>query len=427
MLLNTKIGNVSNVDSTAEALSSTLQIVSPLPGESVTKNKRMFLSTPHMGGREQYYIDQAFFSNYITTIGENISQFEKKIQTTIGRGKVLATSSGTAAIHLGLILGGVGKDDLVLCQSFTFAASANPILYQGGIPVFIDSEKDTWNMDPAKLEEAIISCMEGTLFEETGSSVTKGLPGKKPKMIIPVHLYGMPAKMNEIRRIAAKYDIPILEDAAEALGAKIDGEYCGTMSTYGVFSFNGNKIITTSGGGALVTQNIEDWKRANFLANQAKDDAPHYQHSQIGFNYRLSNISAGIGRGQMEVLNKWIERRRRNFDYYLHHLHEVPGLGFQLEPDGFYSNRWLTAIFFEKDIEDRLNREKVRNYLEKRNIETRPLWKPLHLQPIFENMPFFGSGVSESLFERGLCLPSGSNLTTSDLDNVIEEILKCAK
>ena len=425
MLINTQTGNISNIDVSSEGLSLPLKIGRTYCDKVVIGNKRLFLSTPHMGGREQFYINQAFTSNYITTIGENISQFEKKIQSTIGKGNVLATSSGTAAIHLGLILGGVGKDDLVLCQSFTFAASANPILYQGGIPVFIDSEKDTWNMDPAKLEEAIVSCIEGTLFKKTGSSVTKNLPGKKPKMIIPVHLYGMPAKMNEIRRIAHKYDIPVLEDAAEALGAGINGEYCGTMGKYGVFSFNGNKIITTSGGGALVTQSMEDWKTANFLANQAKDEAPHYQHSHIGFNYRLSNISAGIGRGQMEVLDKWVTKRRKNFEYYLKHLGVIPGLGFQFEPEGFYSNRWLTAIYFEKDKIDGIDREMLRNCLEDSNIETRPLWKPLHLQPIFENFPFFGSGVCEALFETGLCLPSGSNLTESDLDSVIAKILRC--
>jgi dTDP-4-amino-4,6-dideoxygalactose transaminase len=291
----------------------------------------------------------------------------------------------------------------------TFSASANPILYQNGTPVFVDSEPDTWNMDPSVLEEAI------------QDRIAKG---KKPKAIIPVHLYGMPARMKEIMLIAEKYDIPVVEDAAEALGSSINGKKCGTFGDMAILSFNGNKIITTSGGGALVSKNEEYIKKATFLSTQARDPAPHYQHSQVGYNYRMSNICAGIGRGQMEVLPDRIEQRRKNFALYKEKLSGLPGLGFVKEPEGFLSNRWLTTILIDPKDSGRVAREDVRLALEKENIESRPLWKPMHLQPVFKGYPYYGGDVSERLFENGLCLPSGSNLTEGELERVVKCIDK---
>jgi dTDP-4-amino-4,6-dideoxygalactose transaminase len=357
-----------------------------------------------MGGTELKYIHEAFESNWVAPLGPNVEGFEKDIQNYLNDNvQVAALSSGTGALHLGLILLNVGPGDEVICQSMTFSASANPIMYQGATPVFIDSERSTWNMDPEQLERAITDRIAN---------------GKKPKAIVAVHLYGMPYQHNEIKMIADKYEIPVLEDAAEALGSKYNGQKCGTLGNISILSFNGNKIITTSGGGALVVKNKELKEKAVFLATQARDNAPHYQHSHIGYNYRMSNIVAGIGRGQMEVLEKRVKARRNNFDYYRSELSNKEEIEFLNEPEGSYSNRWLSCILtnsFE-------GREKIRLNLQGRNIESRPLWKPMHLQPVFEKYPKYLNGVSEDLFERGLCLPSGSDLTQEDLNKIIETI-----
>jgi dTDP-4-amino-4,6-dideoxygalactose transaminase len=305
----------------------------------------------------------------------------------------------------------VNPGDAVICQSMTFSASANPIVYQGATPVFVDSEPETWNMSPAHLEEAIIDQLS---------------KGKRPKAIIPVHLYGMPAKMDQIMTIAEKYGIPVIEDAAEALGSHIDGKMCGSFGQMGVLSFNGNKIITTSGGGALLSDNGEWIQKARFLATQARDNAPHYQHSQIGYNYRMSNVVAAIGRGQMEVLDERVKARRDNFFRYKAWFEKANRKGyhiqFQPEPEGYFSNRWLTAIIIDPTQNKGITRETVRLAFEAKNIESRPLWKPMHLQPVFANAPFYGDGTSEKLFEDGLCLPSGSNLTESDFARIFEEM-----
>ena len=357
--------------------------------------KRIYLSPPHMGGSEMKYIQEAFDQNWIAPLGPNVDNFEKELCNYTGAKHCAVLSSGTAAIHLALILLGVKTDDKVLCSTFTFSASCNPIIYQGAIPVFVDSEKDTWNMDPNLLEDAI------------KSEIKKGV---KPKALILVHLYGMPAKLDEIMEIARRFEIPVIEDAAEALGSAYNGKKLGTIGDFGVYSFNGNKIITTSGGGALVSNN-KDWiEKSRFLATQARDKAPHYQHSEIGYNYRMSNIAAGIGRGQLEVLNTWIEIRRSNYNFYKENLADN---GFEFVDelnDNYFSNRWLTAVLINKP-QLGIDREELRSKLEKENIETRPLWKPMHLQPVFEKYPCHISGVSEELFDLGICLPSGSNLT----------------
>ena len=363
-------------------------------------NSKIWLSSPHMGGNEQKYVKEAFDTNWVAPLGPNVSGFEEDLENFQNDGVfVAALSSGTAAIHLGLVLLGVQAGDEVICQSFTFSASANPIVYLGATPVFIDSEIDTWNMCPIVLEQAIID------------RISKD---KKPKAIIPVHLYGMPFKVDEIKAIAQKYGIPILEDSAEALGSTYKGKKCGTFGDIGVLSFNGNKIITTSGGGALVThsKNIKD--KTVFLATQARDNAPHYQHSEIGYNYRLSNICAGIGRGQMEVLEEHVNLRREMHDFYVNFFKDIEGVSVFQEPNAdFHSNFWLTCIVIDSDRLGK-TREDLRLALETENIESRPLWKPMHLQPIFEEYPFYGGKFSEQLFENGLCLPSGSNLTESD-------------
>lgn len=367
-------------------------------------NSKIWLSLPHMGGGEQEFVKQAFDSNWVAPLGPNVEGFELDIASFLNsQSHVSVLSSGTAAIHLALIMLGVQPADEVICQSMTFSASANPILYLGATPVFIDSERDTWNMDPLFLEEAIKDRIR---------------KGKKPKAIIPVHLYGMPAKMDQIMAIAGEYEIPVIEDAAEALGSSINNKKCGTFGEIGVLSFNGNKIITTSGGGALVSKNLAYVKEATFLATQARDPAPHYQHSKIGYNYRLSNISAGIGRGQMEVLPLRIKQRRDNFSYYTKELKDFPGISFLNEPNGYYSNRWLTTILVDAEIAG-VSREDIRLKLETENIESRPLWKPMHLQPIFKDYPFYGSGIAQQLFDDGLCLPSGSNLTGTQLNRVV--------
>jgi dTDP-4-amino-4,6-dideoxygalactose transaminase len=360
-----------------------------------------------MGGTEQNYVKEAFDTNWIAPLGPNVNGFEQDISLFLGNDmQVAALSSGTAGLHLGLVLLGVKAGDEVICQSMTFSASANPIAYVGATPVFVDSEKETWNMSPQILEEAVKDRIAR---------------GKKPKAIIPVHLYGMPAKMDEIMAVARRYEIPVLEDAAEALGSSIDGRKCGTFGEIGILSFNGNKIITTSGGGALVSANEEIVKNARFLSTQARDEAPHYQHSQIGYNYRMSNLCAGVGRGQMEVLAKRIEKRRSIFDRYYKHLSHKKGIHFVNEPAGYFSNRWLSTILIDPK-EAGFAREELRLALDKDNIESRPLWKPMHMQPVFADAPFYGDGTAESLFDNGLCLPSGSNLSEHDLERIYKII-----
>ncbi|MEO8721249.1 MAG: aminotransferase class I/II-fold pyridoxal phosphate-dependent enzyme [Ginsengibacter sp.] len=368
-------------------------------------NSKIWLSSPHMGNKERGYVKEAFDTNWVAPLGPNVNGLESDIASFLSeKSKVAALSSGTAALHLALILLDVQRGDEVICQSMTFSASANPILYQQGVPVFIDSEPDTWNMDPEQLETAIKDRI---------------IKGKKPKAIIPVHLYGMPANMHEIMAIAEKYEIPVIEDSAEALGSSIDGKKCGTFGKLNILSFNGNKIITTSGGGALVSENSNFIKKATFLATQARDPAPHYQHSEVGYNYRMSNICAGIGRGQMEVLPKRVEQRRANFSFYKNHFSEFPGISFVEEPKGYFSNRWLTTILIDPKKSDGITREDIRLALEKENIESRPLWKPMHLQPVFKGFPYYGNSVAENLFENGLCLPSGSNLMEEELNRVV--------
>jgi len=369
-------------------------------------NKRLYLSSPHMGGKEIEYVNSAFEENWIAPLGPNVNGLEKEISEYVKVGHCAALSSGTAAIHLALIMLGVEQGDEVLASSFTFSATINPILYQKAIPILVESEKDTWNMSPNFLEEAI----EDRIVN-----------GKKPKAIIPVHLYGMPAKMDEIISIANEYQIPIIEDAAEGLGASYKGKKLGAFGDLGVYSFNGNKIITTSGGGALVSNDAVYIDKARFLATQARDQASHYQHSEVGYNYRMSNICAGIGRGQLKVLDKWVALRRANFDRYKKELASLP-IEFLNEPSAdYFSNRWLTTV----TTSSYENREEIRVALEKENIESRPLWKPMHLQPIFKDYPYFGDGLSERLFETGLCLPSGSNMTDKQQERVITTIKKC--
>lgn len=371
-------------------------------------DKRIYLSSPHMGSSELSYIHEAFDTNWIAPLGPHVDGFEKELGAYINIPHVAALSSGTAAIHLALILLGVGPGDIVLCQSFTFSASANPIRYQGATPVFIDSERDTWNMDPKLLKQAL-----DELKAKRG----------KVKAIIPVHLYGMPAKMNEIMDVANHYNIPVIEDAAEALGSKYHDQSCGSFGQFGVYSFNGNKIITTSGGGALVGKDKEMIHKARFLASQASDPAPHYQHSEVGYNYRLSNICAGIGRGQLKVLDDHISKRRNNYNFYQDLMKDIDGVTFLTEADGVFSNRWLTTILIDFRKTGGITREDLRLALEADNIEARPLWKPMHLQPVFAGCPVFVNGVSEKLFEQGLCLPSGSNLTEED-QNRISAVIK---
>lgn len=369
-------------------------------------NSKIWLSSPHMGGTELSYIHEAFDTNWVAPLGPNVDNFEKDITAFLKEDvHVAALSSGTAALHLALVLAGVQAGDEVICQSMTFSASANPIAYLGATPVFVDSEAETMNMSPALLEQAI------------QDRIAKG---KTPKAILPVHLYGMPAKINEIQAIADKYGIAVIEDAAEALGSYVDGKMCGTYGVMSALSFNGNKIITTSGGGALVAHSKELAQKATFLATQARDAAPHYEHSHIGYNYRMSNICAGIGRGQMEVLAKRIEQRRAIYNRYYDKMKNLKGLSFVDEPAGYFSNRWLTTILI--DPASGITRETLRLALEQDNIESRPLWKPMHMQPIFADAPFYGDGTSERLFRDGLCLPSGSNLTDADFERIFKVI-----
>ncbi|WP_264522027.1 DegT/DnrJ/EryC1/StrS family aminotransferase [Flavobacterium sp. N1994] len=372
-------------------------------------NSKIWLSSPHMGGNEQQFVNEAFDTNWVAPLGPNVTGFEQDLEQFLNDEVcVAALSSGTAAIHLGLVLLGVQAGDEVICQSFTFSASCNPILYLGATPVFVDSESETWNMCPIALEEAIVDCIS---------------KGKKPKVIIPVHLYGMPFKAEEIRAVADKYGIPILEDSAEALGSTYKGRKCGTFGDIAALSFNGNKIITTSGGGALVSHSKEVKEKAVFLATQARDNAPHYQHSEIGYNYRLSNVCAGIGRGQMEVLKKHINLRRQMHEFYLDFFKDISEVTVFQEPNSdFFSNHWLSCIVIDSNTLGKTSTE-LRLFLERENIECRPLWKPMHLQPIFEKYPYYGGNVSGHLFENGLCLPSGSNLTEFDKKR-ISDVLK---
>ena len=366
--------------------------------------KKIWLSSPHMGGGELKYVHEAFETNWVAPLGPNVEGFELDLEKYLGAdAHVAALSSGTGALHLALIQAGVKAGDEVICQSMTFSASANPIAYQGATPVFVDSETETWNMDPDLLEKAI----EDRLARE-----------HKPKAIIAVHLYGMPYQHDEIKRISEKFEIPVIEDAAEALGSTYKGKKCGTLGDFSVLSFNGNKIITTSGGGALISKRKETKEKTIFLATQARDAAAHYQHSEVGYNYRMSNVVAGIGRGQMEVLDNRVEARRANFEFYQKQLAGKEGIRFLNEPDGFMSNRWLTCILTDSFEQ----REEIRLRLAKQNIESRPLWKPMHLQPVFEKYPKYVNGTSEQLFDKGLCLPSGSDLTEQDLIRIIENL-----
>lgn len=372
-----------------------------------------------MGPNEQKFVNEAFATNWVAPVGPHVNAFEEDLRSYTGS-HAAVLSNGTAALHLGLILLDVKRDDYVLCQSMTFSASANPIVYQGAIPVFIDSEETTWNMCPKALREAIERCISGRLERPDGTF----MPAKKPKAILPVHLYGMPAQMDEIVGIAKEYDIPILEDAAEALGSHIDNKSCGTFGEIGVLSFNGNKIITTSSGGAMISHSSELVEKARFLSTQARDAAPHYQHSHIGYNYRMSNVLAGIGRGQMQVLPDRVAARRANYERYRSLLSDVDGIGWVHEPKGYFSNRWLSTILVDPLKTNGVTREDVRLALEKDNIEARPLWKPMHMQPIFDNAPYVGESVAENLFKQGLCLPSGSNLTDEDFVRIFAALKK---
>ncbi len=376
---------------------------------------RLYLSPPHLGRHELNYVHKAIEDNWVAPAGPNLAGFEADICQATGVAHCVALSSGTAAIHLGLILLGVGPGDEVLCPSFTFVATANPICYLGATPVFIDSEADTWNLCPQRLREALTE---------------RRAQGRRPKALVLVHLYGMPARLPEILAIAAEFDLPVLEDAAEALGSRFEGRPLGGFGTVGVFSFNGNKILTTSGGGALVTNDAALAHKTRFLATQAKDEAPHYQHSEVGYNYRLSNLLAGIGRGQMELLDERVKRRREIFAWYQQHLAGLPGLTVALapEPAGSHSNRWLTTSLLSPPASEAPPNapaptpETVRRHLETHNIESRPLWKPLHLQPLFRGAPMYGGAVCADLFARGLCLPSGTAMTEADLRRVADAL-----
>ena len=373
-------------------------------------NSKIWLSSPHMGGGEQKFVQEAFDTNWVAPLGPNVNNFETDLENYLNQNVFVgALSSGTAALHLGLILLGVKAGDEVICQSMTFSASANPIAYLGATPIFIDSEIETWNICPIALEEAIVD------------RISKG---KKPKAVIVVHLYGMPAKMDEIKAIASKYDIPILEDSAEALGSSYKNQKCGTFGDIAVLSFNGNKIITTSVGGAMVTHTKELKDKAVFLSTQARDNAPHYQHSEIGYNYRMSNICAGIGRGQMEVLDSHVLKRRDMNVFYKELFSTIKGVKVFSETNSdFYSNHWLSAIIIDEQIVGKSS-EMLRIALENDNIESRPLWKPMHLQPVFQNCSYYGTKVAEHLFNSGLCLPSGSNLSENEKVRIKESLLK---
>ncbi len=367
-------------------------------------NDKIWLSSPHMSGFEQNYIDEAFKNNWIAPLGPNVSGFESDLEQYFKKNSyVAALSSGTAAIHLALILLGVKAEDEVLCQTKTFVASVNPVLYIGATPILIDSETKTWNMCPETLEKAIVDRINN---------------GKKPKAIIAINIYGMPYNVNAIHSVAKQFDIPIIEDSAEALGSKYNNQHCGTFGDLSILSFNGNKIITTSGGGALVTRKKEIKEKTIFLATQAKDTGIDYNHSQVGYNYRMSNISAGIGRGQMKVLEDRIDARRNIYNYYQQNLKQLPKITFLKEPKGYFSNRWLTCIL----TDSKKTKDDLLSLLNKENIDARPSWKPMHQQELYKNYPKYLNGISDDLFEKGICLPSGSNLTNKELDKVINII-----
>ena len=368
---------------------------------------KIWLSSPHMGDEELKNVQEAFATNWISPAGPFISLFEEQLAAYCGNNAAAMVQLGTAAIHLALRILNIQQDDVVLCQSFTFVGSTNPILYEKATPIFIGSEKATWNMCPLALEEAIVDSLKKE---------------KLPKAIIVVHLYGMPAKMPEIMEISQKYSIPVIEDAAEALGSSIKGKPCGSFGDFGVLSFNGNKIITTSGGGALLSNNSDAIAKARFLATQAKDQAPHYQHSEIGYNYRMSNVSAAIGVGQLSVLADRVAARRANHDFYQALLGKVKGIHFLTEPEGYFSNRWLSCVLIDPSQTGGISREHVRLALEKENIESRPLWKPMQLQPLFAEARHYGSNYSEELFDLGLCLPSGSNLTEDQKTHIANQL-----
>jgi len=374
--------------------------------------EKIWLSPPHMSGNEQKYIQLAFDENYIAPVGSNLTGFENELGQFLGISNVVMLTSGTSAIHTAMMVLGVNQGDEVIAPTFTFAACVNPIMYQRATPVLVDSDKESWNLNPELLEKAIKERIKS---------------GKKPKAIVVVHLYGMPAKMKAIREIANKYEIPIIEDAAEALGSHYQNQLCGTFGDLSIISFNGNKIITTSGGGALISKNPDYIKRARFLATQAKDDAPHYQHSEIGYNYRMSNIVAGIGRGQLEVIETRIQQRRANHDFYVERLDKICGITLLKEYKDAFSNFWLTTIVVDPKLTGGITREHIRLGLEKENIESRPLWKPMHLQPVFAHCPAYVDGTSEALFNNGLCLPSGSNLTDEQKERVVNTIIKILK
>lgn len=380
--------------------------------QQTTVKTRIFLSPPHMSGKEMKYIQEAFESNWIAPLGPNVDAFEREIASFAGVNGAVAVSSGTAAIHLALILLDVKRGDSVFCSSLTFVASANPILYQGAEPVFIDSEPETWNMSPRALEHA---------FQEAIAV------GKPPKAVIVVNLYGQSARMDEIMSICNQYDVPVIEDAAESLGAKYKGKASGSFGEFGIYSFNGNKIISTSGGGMLISNQTEALKKARFFATQAKNDAPYYQHSELGYNYRMSNILAGIGRGQLEVLEERIKQKRKIFEVYLGELAGLPGIKFMTEISETFSNRWLTALTIDKEKTNR-SVDELLSLLDSENIEARHVWKPLHMQPLFAKYRYYPhsqtENVSEKLFETGICLPSGSSMTLEEQMRVINCIKK---
>jgi dTDP-4-amino-4,6-dideoxygalactose transaminase len=365
--------------------------------------KKLWLSPPHLNGEEIKYIQEAIATNWVAPLGPNVDAFENEICKYLGADHAAAVVSGTAAIHLALVILGVKSDDEVLCQSFTFSGSAYPIVYQQATPVFIDSESESWNIDPQLLEQAIKERLN---------------KGKKPKALILVHLYGQPAKLYEIVQICNQYEIPVIEDAAEALGSKYKNKSVGTFGEFGILSFNGNKIITTSGGGMLISSK-KNIKEARFLSTQAQDDAPHYEHSKIGYNYRMSNIAAGIGRGQIKKLDQRVAQKRKIFNYYKKEFEQLPGIQFQPEMPDTQSNRWLTTLTIDRKL-SKTDREKIRKSFVAENIDTRPLWKPMHMQPVFKDAVKYENGVSEKLFNDGLCLPSGTAMSMNDLNRVVK-------